>query len=157
MGVTGLSENQLFHRSLLMVSDRSLCNDPFSAMIKYHKSLPNQKVNSPHSENESNVTLLMRIEQAAKDFLFRYEIGKYCNYINYSTLYIYTAIQLMCFVVIYGITWTVAGVGFPILVMLLIPIRIHVLPYFFSVSQLESLDGFSATPTWPQSIETTLQ
>jgi hypothetical protein len=53
---------------------------------------------------------------------------------------VFTLIQIICFGAIYGITWTQAAIGFPILILLLIPLRL-LMPLLFTREQLFYLDG----------------
>jgi len=49
-----------------------------------------------------------------------------------------TAYLLLCF----GITWIpIAGVLFPLLIMLLVPVRQYFLPHFFKGAHLQELDA----------------
>lgn len=44
-----------------------------------------------------------------------------------------------------AVSHTLAAIGFPILIILLIPLRILVLPQWFSLHELQTLDDFTAT------------
>jgi hypothetical protein len=54
---------------------------------------------------------------------------------------IFTLIQLMCWGIIYFITWTQAAIAFPLLILFLVPLRKWLLPMFFTKEQLFYLDN----------------
>eukprot|EP00040_Diaphanoeca_grandis_P027053 m.152971 g.152971 ORF g.152971 m.152971 type:complete len:657 (-) comp30821_c1_seq1:41-2011(-) len=65
----------------------------------------------------------------------------YLETVPYSTIRWFTACQLFGFLACYGITWAGdAGIAFPVLIMLLVPLRIRLLPKFFNESHLTALD-----------------
>ena len=54
----------------------------------------------------------------------------------------FTAFQLACVAGVYALTWVpVAGILFPVPIMLFVPLRTHVLPRVFGRAQIELLDG----------------
>jgi len=63
-----------------------------------------------------------------------------------STIWIFVAIQLVGFGATFAITQTIAAVGFPIIILLLIPIRTFILPKWFSIEDLRVLDAPTASP-----------
>ncbi|CCF37885.1 hypothetical protein CH063_09115 [Colletotrichum higginsianum] len=58
----------------------------------------------------------------------------------------FVAIELVGFGATFAITQTVAAVGFPVFIMLLIPIRASLLPRWFSADELNALDEPTASP-----------
>ncbi|WYZ38850.1 hypothetical protein EsH8_III_000764 [Colletotrichum jinshuiense] len=58
----------------------------------------------------------------------------------------FVAIELVGFGATFAITQTVAAVGFPVFIMLLIPIRAWLLPRWFSPEELGALDEPTASP-----------
>lgn len=56
------------------------------------------------------------------------------------------AIQLFGFGATFAITQTIAAVGFPVIILALIPVRIWVLPRWFTKQELGVLDGPTASP-----------
>ncbi|KAL2873955.1 hypothetical protein SGCOL_010926 [Colletotrichum sp. CLE4] len=58
----------------------------------------------------------------------------------------FVAIELVGFGATFAITQTVAAVGFPVFIMLLIPIRAWLLPRWFSPEELGALDEATASP-----------
>jgi hypothetical protein len=65
----------------------------------------------------------------------------YCKTMNFSTIQKYTSLQLACVFIIFIITYTPAGVIFPVLIAALIVLREYILPKFFSESDLSQLDS----------------
>ena len=54
----------------------------------------------------------------------------------------FTAFQLACVALVYALTWVpVAGILFPVPIMLFVPLRTYVLPRVFGRAQIELLDG----------------
>lgn len=66
----------------------------------------------------------------------------FCTSVDYVTLGKFTAIEGFLYGLIYGITFTPAGVVFPALISLLVVIRVYLLPEIFSAPVLEALDPF---------------
>ncbi|KAE9374710.1 hypothetical protein N431DRAFT_481867 [Stipitochalara longipes BDJ] len=58
----------------------------------------------------------------------------------------FVAIQLLGFGATFAITQTIAAVGFPIIILLLVPFRTFVLPKWFSDEELRVLDAPTASP-----------
>ncbi|KAH7321704.1 HCO3 transporter family-domain-containing protein [Rhexocercosporidium sp. MPI-PUGE-AT-0058] len=58
----------------------------------------------------------------------------------------FVAIQLFGFGATFAITQTIAAVGFPIIILLLIPVRTWLLPRYFKDSELRILDAPTASP-----------
>jgi hypothetical protein len=58
----------------------------------------------------------------------------------------FVAIQLFGFGATFAITQTIAAVGFPIIILLLIPVRTLVLPKWFTQEELSLLDAPTASP-----------
>ncbi|KXH64004.1 hypothetical protein CSAL01_13072 [Colletotrichum salicis] len=58
----------------------------------------------------------------------------------------FVAIELVGFGATFAITQTVAAVGFPVFIMLLIPVRAWLLPRWFSPEELGALDEATASP-----------
>ncbi|KAG9240298.1 HCO3 transporter family-domain-containing protein [Calycina marina] len=63
-----------------------------------------------------------------------------------AAIWVFVAIQLFGFGATFAITQTIAAVGFPIIIILLIPIRTWVLPRWFSKEELRVLDAPTASP-----------
>ncbi|MCO5603273.1 hypothetical protein L7F22_057422 [Adiantum nelumboides] len=62
--------------------------------------------------------------------------------VPFKTIAIFTILQLLYLLSCFGITWIpVAGVLFPLLIMLLVPIRQYVLSKFFKGQHLQELDA----------------
>ncbi|KAL3425865.1 anion exchange protein 4 protein [Phlyctema vagabunda] len=63
-----------------------------------------------------------------------------------KAIWIFVAIQLIGFGGTFAITQTIAAVGFPIIILLLIPFRTYILPRWFSQEELSLLDAPTASP-----------
>ncbi|RDW70198.1 hypothetical protein BP5796_08595 [Coleophoma crateriformis] len=63
-----------------------------------------------------------------------------------EAIWIFIAIQLFGFGATFAITQTIAAVGFPIIILLLIPFRTFVLPTWFTQEELSLLDAPTASP-----------
>lgn len=61
-------------------------------------------------------------------------------------IWAFVAIQLVGFGATFAITQTIAAVGFPIIILLLIPVRTHLLPKWFTEEELSLLDAPTASP-----------
>lgn len=61
-------------------------------------------------------------------------------------IWVFVAIQLVGFGATFAITQTIAAVGFPIIILGLIPVRTFLLPRFFSDEELRLLDAPTASP-----------
>lgn len=61
-------------------------------------------------------------------------------------IWVFVGIQLAGFGATFAITQTIAAVGFPIIILLLIPFRIYVLPKWFTDEELRLLDAPTASP-----------
>lgn len=58
----------------------------------------------------------------------------------------FVAIQMVGFGATFAITQTIAAVGFPIFILLLVPVRTFLLPKWFTAEELRLLDGPTASP-----------
>nr|KJB38664.1 hypothetical protein B456_006G266200 [Gossypium raimondii] len=62
--------------------------------------------------------------------------------VPFKTIAMFTIFQTIYLFVCFGITWVpVAGVLFPLMIMLLVPVRQYVLPKFFKGAHLQDLDA----------------
>ncbi|KAG8949333.1 hypothetical protein FRC00_008191 [Tulasnella sp. 408] len=70
-----------------------------------------------------------------------------------SMIWLFLAIELVGFGATMAITQTIAAIGFPIVIFLLIPIRTHVIPLLpFTQEELAILDGPTASPFTMESV-----
>lgn len=60
------------------------------------------------------------------------------------TVWVFLAIQLIGFGATFAITQTIAAIGFPIIILLLIPFRTFAMPYWFREEELKALDAPTA-------------
>ncbi|KAF3456422.1 hypothetical protein FNV43_RR01072 [Rhamnella rubrinervis] len=62
--------------------------------------------------------------------------------VPFKTIAVFTLFQTAYLLVCFGITWVpIAGVLFPLMIMLLIPVRQYILPKFFKGAHLQDLDA----------------
>lgn len=61
-------------------------------------------------------------------------------------VWVFVAIQLIGFGATFAITQTIAAVGFPIIILLLVPVRTFILPKWFTAEELRILDAPTASP-----------
>ncbi|KAL9407558.1 hypothetical protein AB3S75_046159 [Citrus x aurantiifolia] len=62
--------------------------------------------------------------------------------VPFKTILVFTIFQTAYLLVCFGITWVpIAGVLFPVMIMLLVPVRQYVLPRFFKGAHLQDLDA----------------
>ncbi|KAJ4712347.1 Boron transporter [Melia azedarach] len=72
--------------------------------------------------------------------------------VPFKTIAIFTLFQTVYLLVCFGITWIpIAGVLFPLLIMLLVPVRQYFLPKFFKSAHLQDLDAaeYEEAPSVP--------
>jgi len=70
-----------------------------------------------------------------------------------SRILLFVSIQLVVFGVTFGVTQTIAAIGFPVIIMLLIPLRVLVIPRLpFSSEELAILDKPTASPFTMKSV-----
>ncbi|CAK7274203.1 hypothetical protein SEPCBS119000_006052 [Sporothrix epigloea] len=67
-------------------------------------------------------------------------------------VWLFVAVQLVAFGATFAITQTIAAVGFPVFILLLIPVRAWLLPRFFTSEELAALDGPTASPFTMESV-----
>lgn len=62
--------------------------------------------------------------------------------VPFKTIAAFTLFQTLYLLVCFGITWVpIAGVLFPLMIMLLVPVRQYILPKFFKGAHLQDLDA----------------
>lgn len=75
------------------------------------------------------------------------------NQVRRSRIVLFTVIELLGFGVTFAITQTIAAIGFPIIITLLVPLRVFVVPRLgFSKEELDILDGPVASPFTMESV-----
>ncbi|KAI1006628.1 putative transporter [Podosphaera aphanis] len=77
---------------------------------------------------------------------FRSPTSEPLKRIQHGAIRKFVAIQLVGFAATFAITQTIAAVGFPIFILLLIPLRTLILPKYFTSEELKLLDGPTASP-----------
>ncbi|KAJ5616165.1 hypothetical protein N7537_001279 [Penicillium hordei] len=69
-----------------------------------------------------------------------------------SAIWVFVALELFGFGATFAITQTIAAIGFPVIILLLIPVRSFLLPKWFSREELAALDGPTASPFTMESV-----
>ncbi|KIJ19399.1 hypothetical protein PAXINDRAFT_69273, partial [Paxillus involutus ATCC 200175] len=70
-----------------------------------------------------------------------------------SRLILFVAIQLLGFGATFAITQTIAAIGFPVVILLLVPVRTLIIPRLsFTPEELSILDGPTASPFTMESV-----
>ena len=67
-------------------------------------------------------------------------------------VWLFVGLELLGFGIAFGITQSVAAIGFPIIILLLIPLRAFVLPLWFTDEELKALDAPTASPFTMESV-----
>lgn len=67
-------------------------------------------------------------------------------------IWLFVALQLVGFGATFAITQSIAAIGFPIIILLLVPVRTFVLPKYFSRAELAVLDAPTASPFTMESV-----
>jgi len=71
---------------------------------------------------------------------------------NQRKIWLFVAIQLLGFGATFAVTQTVAAIGFPIIIMALIPLRAFLIPRWFTRRELSVLDAPTASPFTMESV-----
>ncbi|GAU48156.1 hypothetical protein TSUD_302890, partial [Trifolium subterraneum] len=87
----------------------------------------------------------------------RYKVleGSHATYVEtvpFKIIAVFTFFQTTYLLVCFGITWVpIAGVLFPLMIMLLVPVRQYILPKFFKGAHLQDLDAaeYEEVPALP--------
>ena len=69
-----------------------------------------------------------------------------------AAIWAFDPIQLVGFGATFAITQTIAAIGFPIIILLLIPFRTFLLPKWFTHEELAALDAPTASPFTMESV-----
>ncbi|KAJ5155846.1 hypothetical protein N7492_008649 [Penicillium capsulatum] len=67
-------------------------------------------------------------------------------------IWVFVLVELIGFGATFAITQTIAAIGFPVIILLLIPVRSFVMPLWFSREELNALDGPTASPFTMESV-----
>lgn len=67
-------------------------------------------------------------------------------------VWVFVSLELIGFAATFAITQTIAAIGFPIVILLLIPFRSFLMPYWFRPSELAILDAPTASPFTMESV-----
>ncbi|KKA19433.1 Anion exchange family protein [Rasamsonia emersonii CBS 393.64] len=69
-----------------------------------------------------------------------------------SAVWAFVILELVGFGGTFAITQTIAAIGFPVIILLLIPVRSFLLPYWFTPEELSTLDAPTASPFTMESV-----
>ncbi|KAL8943401.1 MAG: hypothetical protein Q9216_001110 [Gyalolechia sp. 2 TL-2023] len=69
-----------------------------------------------------------------------------------EAVWYFVALELLGFGLTFAITQTIAAIGFPIIILLLIPVRTFLLPKYFTREELSILDAPTASPFTMESV-----
>ena len=69
-----------------------------------------------------------------------------------QAIWFFVALELIGFGATFAITQTIAAIGFPIIILLLVPVRTFLLPKYFTSEELEVLDAPTASPFTMESV-----
>ncbi len=69
-----------------------------------------------------------------------------------QAIWYFVALELIGFGATFAITQTIAAIGFPIIILLLIPVRTFLLPKYFTREELSILDAPTASPFTMESV-----
>ena len=69
-----------------------------------------------------------------------------------QAIYYFVALELLGFGATFAITQTIAAIGFPVFILLLIPARTFLLPKYFNQEELSLLDAPTASPFTMESV-----
>jgi len=69
-----------------------------------------------------------------------------------AAIWAFVILELFGFGATFAITQTIAAIGFPVIILLLIPVRSFILPKWFTREELAALDGPTASPFTMESV-----
>jgi hypothetical protein len=69
-----------------------------------------------------------------------------------AAIWAFVLLELIGFGATFAITQTIAAIGFPVIILLLIPVRSFLLPKWFTREELAALDGPTASPFTMESV-----
>ncbi|PIG84416.1 inorganic anion exchanger [Aspergillus arachidicola] len=68
------------------------------------------------------------------------------------SIWLFVVIELIGFGATFAITQTIAAIGFPVIILLLIPVRAFFFPWLFTAEELSALDAPTASPFTMESV-----
>ncbi|KAJ5582406.1 hypothetical protein N7535_001026 [Penicillium sp. DV-2018c] len=69
-----------------------------------------------------------------------------------AAIWVFVLLELVGFGATFAITQTIAAIGFPVIILFLIPVRSFLLPKWFTREELAALDGPTASPLTMESV-----
>lgn len=95
-------------------------------------------------------TLLLLTDPSKRAVLLEMGHAPYLETVPFKTIVTFTALQLLLVGGVYGLTWAgIAGVLFPIPIMLMVPFRQFILPLIYSKASLQALDAINEEEAEP--------
>ena len=80
----------------------------------------------------------------ARDKSFTHDSDLLARLERKSSVWIFVLIELLGFAATFAVTQTVAAIGFPVFILLLIPVRTFLMPKWFRPEELRALDAPTA-------------
>lgn len=80
--------------------------------------------------------------------------------VPFKSIAVFTIFQTIYLLICFGLTWIpIAGVMFPLMIMLLVPVRQYILPKFFKGAHLQDLDAaeYEEAPALPFNLATEME
>uniref|UniRef100_A0A671P714 Anion exchange protein n=1 Tax=Sinocyclocheilus anshuiensis TaxID=1608454 RepID=A0A671P714_9TELE len=74
----------------------------------------------------------------------------YVRKVRTLRMHLYTAIQVVCLVVLWVVMSTVASLAFPFVLIMTVPVKMFLLPRIFSTREMQCLDADNAEPTFDE-------
>lgn len=69
-----------------------------------------------------------------------------------AAIWAFVILELVGFGATFAITQTIAAIGFPVIILILVPVRTFLLPFWFTREELGALDGPTASPFTMESV-----
>jgi hypothetical protein len=69
-----------------------------------------------------------------------------------SAIWVFVILELFGFGATFALTQTIAAIGFPVIILLLIPVRSFLMPRWFTLEELSTLDAPTASPFTMESV-----
>ncbi|KAL8699942.1 MAG: hypothetical protein Q9224_001197 [Gallowayella concinna] len=96
--------------------------------------------------------ITLKMVYLAKDRSFTAAADPLSRIQRKEAIYYFVALELFGFGATFAITQTIAAIGFPVIILLLIPVRTFLLPKYFTSEELSILDAPTASPFTMESV-----
>ncbi|KZF24152.1 hypothetical protein L228DRAFT_90514 [Xylona heveae TC161] len=163
MGVQALEANGITKKLVFICRDaaHTPASDPFKRLSTYR--LPwRRRAANPHSDpgSSSHPPTGLASHRHHRKHSSSSPASSYLSQFTsrFTAVHVFTVVQLLGFGATFAISQTIAAIGFPIIVLLLIPLRSFVLPYpqckygLFTNDELAVLDAPTASPFTMESV-----